>query len=37
MVLNPESLVQFVILFEKADPMNLVSAFGICLSQSLLC
>lgn len=37
MVLNPESLVQFVMLFEKADAMNLMSAFRISLSQLLLC
>lgn len=37
MVLNPESLVQFVILFEKADPIILMYAFDISLPHLLLC
>lgn len=35
MVLNPESLVPFVI-FEKADPTNLMSVFGMSLSVTAM-
>lgn len=32
MIVNSESLVWFVLLFEKADLMNLVAVFGVSLS-----